>query len=321
MTAVCYEAAPSDAIHIGQLLIKSSGMLWNSALQRRKGVVMSNNRGQLEIVRLAGFIGAEIRGIKVSEPLSDEIFAEVRRVLLDHQVIFLRDQSLTYTTQLAFARRLGEPMAHPIFGGPEEQPFVRAMDSLSGALANHWHTDYTFVQQPAAFSLLHAIVIPQVGGDTMWANTVAAYRSLSPELRGLAKALRIVHSTDSDYTDATGGPGRENLHEAEHPLVRVHPETGEHAILLGGFARRVVGYGPQSSRDLIRLLQDHVTRPEHTIRWKWLPGDFAIWDNQATQHYAIRDYGDDHRRLERITVAGPVPVGIDGRPSVTLSSN
>ena len=128
-----------------------------------------------------------------------------------------------------------------------------------------------------------------------------------------------MHSTESDYTEATGGPSIENLFEAEHPAVRVHQETGERTLLLGGFARRVVGLGPQASRDLIRLLQEHVTRPEHTVRWRWRAGDLAVWDNSATQHYAIRDYGSAHRRTERVLIGGPVPVAVDGRPSESLS--
>jgi len=109
------------------------------------------------------------------------------------------------------------------------------------------------------------------------------------------------------------------VYQTEHPAVRVHPETGERSLLLGGFARTIDGFGPQASRDLIRILQDHITRPEHTVRWQWRVGDLAIWDNRATQHYAIFDYGTAHRRGERVTVAGPVPVGVDGRPSVPLT--
>ena len=140
----------------------------------------------------------------------------------------------------------------------------------------------------------------------------------------MADRLRVVHSNDSDYTHATVASTREyiaTLYETEHPLVRVHPETGERSLLLGGFARSVCGFDPQASRDLIRILQGYVTSPELTVRWRWRVGDLAVWDNQATQHYAVYDYGREHRRCERITVAGPVPVGVDGRPSVVLHGN
>jgi taurine dioxygenase len=273
----------------------------------------------MEVIPLTGNIGARVEGIRVSQPLPDETIAELRRALLHYKVIFLHDEGLTYDAQVAYARRFGEVINHPLYSGPVAEPLLQPMDSVAGARADHWHTDLTFVRQPSAFAFLRCVVIPPVGGDTMWANTAAAYASLPDGLRALADQLRIVHSTESDYTEVTGGPGIENLFEAEHPAVRVHPETGERALLLGGFARRVVGFSPQASRDLIRILQDHVTRPEHTVRWKWRLGDLAIWDNAATQHYAVRDYGSAHRRTERVMVGGPIPVAIDGRPSESLS--
>ncbi len=141
-----------------------------------------------------------------------------------------------------------------------------------------------------------------------------------------------MHTNAYDYAAVTGREERADpvvaehrrefvstVYQTEHPAVRVHPETGERSLLLGGFARTIDGFGPQASRDLIRILQDHITRPEHTVRWQWRVGDLAIWDNRATQHYAIFDYGTAHRRGERVTVAGPVPVGVDGRPSVPLT--
>jgi taurine dioxygenase len=167
-------------------------------------------------------------------------------------------------------------------------------------------------------------VVPPVGGDTIWANTVTAYQSLPPALRELADRLRIVHSNDSDYTDdtvAARGDYISTRYEAEHPAVRIHPETGERSLLLGGFARSVVGYSPAASRDLIRVLQEHVTKPEQTVRWHWRPGDLTIWDNQATMHYAIYDYGGEYRRGERVTIVGEVPVGVDGRPSRVVSGD
>jgi taurine dioxygenase len=273
---------------------------------------------------LAGNIGAEIGGVDTSAPLSDETVAAIRKALLDHKVIFFRDQELDYNTQKAFAERLGElTLGHPIYDAPEKRPALREMDSKHGTKANHWHTDLTFIERPPAFCLLHAKVIPPVGGDTIWANCVVGYRSLPAELRDLADRLRIVHSNDCDFTDDTVSARTEYIstaYEAEHPAVRVHPETGERSLLLGGFARRVVGFTPAAGRDMIRLLQEYVIRPENTVRWKWRVGDLAIWDNQATQHYAVFDYGAAPRRGERVAVAGPVPVGVDGRPSVVLRS-
>jgi alpha-ketoglutarate-dependent taurine dioxygenase len=287
---------------------------------------------RIDITRLAGNIGAKISGVDTGDVLSDDAVALVRQALLDHKVVFLRGQNLDYARQVAFAERLGPlTLGHPTLVSPPEQPLLEEIDSRKGGRANHWHTDVTFVDRPPAFTLLHAVVIPPVGGDTLWANTVTAYESLPSELRDLADRLRIVHTNDYDYAAVYGRGERvdaaleaaqaqfiSTVYETEHPAVRVHPETAEHSLVLGGFARTVLGFSPQASRDLIRILQEYVTRPEQTVRWQWREGDLAIWDNRATQHYAIFDYGDAHRRGERVTVAGPVPVGVDGRPSLSL---
>jgi taurine dioxygenase len=285
--------------------------------------------------RLAGNIGAEITGVDTGADLGDDAIAQIRQALLDHKVVFLRGQNLDYARQVAFAERLGPlTLGHPTLASPPDQPFLEEIDSRKGVRANSWHTDVTFVDRPPAFTLLHAMVIPPVGGDTLWANTVTAYESLPEELRDLADRLRIVHTNAYDYAASAGREERDDVtrqahrqqfvstvYETEHPAVRVHPETGERSLVLGGFARTVLGFSPQASRDLIRVLQEYVTRPEQTVRWQWRVDDLAIWDNRATQHYAIFDYGTEHRRGERVTVAGPTPVGVDGRPSVALQGN
>ena len=290
---------------------------------------------KIGVRRLAGNIGAEITGADTGTDLGDDAIAQIRQALLDHKVVFLRGQSLDYARQVAFAERLGPlTLGHPTVESPPDQPFLEEIDSRKGVRANSWHTDVTFVDRPPAFTLLHAVVIPPVGGDTLWANTVTAYESLPEELRDLADRLRIVHTNDHDYAAVYGRGERvdaatqaaqrqflSTVYETEHPAVRVHPETGERSLVLGGFARTVVGFSPQASRDLIRVLQEYVTRPEQTVRWQWRVDDLAIWDNRATQHYAIFDYGTEHRRGERVTVAGPTPVGVDGRPSVALKGN
>jgi alpha-ketoglutarate-dependent sulfate ester dioxygenase len=277
----------------------------------------------LVIEPLAGNIGAEIGGVDIAGQVTESTVGEIRRALLRYKVIFIREQGIDYDSQVRFARQFGElAVGHPIFTAPTERPELRALDSDDGIRANHWHTDLTFLERPPAFAFLYGKVIPPVGGDTMWANAATAYTSLSTEMRELADRLRIVHSNDSDYTEETVDARREyiaKLFEADHPAVRVHPETGEPSLLLGGFAKRVVGLGPQPSRDLLRIMQESATRPEHTVRWRWRTGDLAIWDNQATLHYAVRDYGTARRRVERVTVAGDVPVGVDGRPGRVLA--
>jgi alpha-ketoglutarate-dependent sulfate ester dioxygenase len=290
---------------------------------------------RMDVRRLSGNIGAEITGVDTGTGLGDDVIAQIRQALLEHKVVFLRDQSLNYRRQVAFAERLGPlTLGHPTLASPPDQPQLEEIDSAKGTRANHWHTDVTFVDRPPAFTLLHGVVIPAVGGDTIWANTVTAYQSLPAELRDLADRLRIVHTNDYDYAAVYGRGERvdpavtaqrrefvSTVYETEHPAVRVHPETEERSLVLGGFARTVLGYSPQASRDLIRILQEYVTSPEHTVRWQWRVDDLVIWDNRATQHYAIFDYGSAHRRGERVTVAGPVPVGVDGRPSVPLKGD
>jgi taurine dioxygenase len=280
---------------------------------------------EVTITRLAGNIGAVIGGVDTTRPLGDETVATVRKALLDNKVIFFRDQNLDYDSQRAFAERLGDlTRSHPIYEAPDQRPALREMDSAHGTKANHWHTDLTFIERPPAFCLLHAKIIPPLGGDTMWANCASAYQTLPEPLRKLADELRIVHSNDCDFTDDTVDHRSDYIataYEADQPAVRVHPETGERSLLLGGFARSVVGYPPQAGRDLIRVLQEYVTRPEQTVRWQWRVGDLAIWDNQSTMHYAIHDYGTQRRRGERLTTIGPAPVGIDGRAARTVAGD
>lgn len=286
------------------------------------------------IRRVAGRLGAELIGIDAAAP-SDASVAFVRDALLKHRVVFLRDQHLNYDSQVAFAQRFGAlTLGHPTIPSPAGQPLLEEIDSRKGGPANRWHTDVTFVDRPPAFTFLHGVIIPEVGGDTVWANAVAAYDTLPIELQELADKLRIVHTNAHDYAvphsreesadpllEASRKQFTSTVYKTEHPAVRVHPETGEKALVLGGFAQSVVGFGPQTSRDLIRILQDYVTRPENTARWQWRVGDLAIWDNRATQHVAVYDYDDAHRRGERVTVAGPVPVGPDGRQSVPIEGD
>ncbi len=273
--------------------------------------------------------GAVVQGVDLSEDLSDEVIGGIRGALLRHRVIFFRRQRLSGEQHLSFASRFGEITAgHPTLSPEPGQPHVLELDSLAGGRADGWHTDNTFTDRPPTFSVLRSVVIPPCGGDTIWANTVAAYEHLPEPLRLLAGTLRSVHTNAPDIASSvTFADEAARLHEqefvstvfeTEHPVVRVHPETGELALLLGGFAQRIVGLSGRESRAVIGMLQDRVPTPENTVRWHWEQGDVAMWDNRSTQHYAVNDYGDIHRVVKRVTVAGAVPVGIDGRPSVAL---
>ncbi|MEV0235310.1 TauD/TfdA family dioxygenase [Nonomuraea sp. NPDC050786] len=288
----------------------------------------------LSIVPVAGRIGAEISGVRLGGDLPADVVAEIRLALLSRKVIFFRGQDhLDEQSQVAFARLLGEPTAaHPTVPSLNGNDHILDLDYSNGHKVDRWHTDVTFVDRPPLASVLRAVAVPAAGGDTLWANTVSAYEHLPAELRDLLDRLRAVHTNQYDYVRVATSEDPERareyaevfastVFETEHPVVRVHPETGERSILLGDFAKRLVGLPAHTSASLIRLVQEHVTEVENTVRWRWAPGDVAIWDNRATQHRVVHDFGDRPRRLHRVTIAGDVPVGVDGRPSVVLKGD
>jgi alpha-ketoglutarate-dependent sulfate ester dioxygenase len=287
----------------------------------------------LDIHPITGRIGAEIRGVRLSGQLETFTVEAIRSALARHKVIFFRGQThLQDADQEAFAKLLGEPVSHPTVPVVEGTDYLLELDSHRGGRANSWHTDVTFVDAYPKASILRSVVAPEVGGDTVWANTATAYDDLPPPLKALAEQLWAVHSNDYDYAvDSRVGAKPKDLeaykryrevfvstrYETEHPVVRVHPETGEKTLILGHFVKSFVGVTPSASAHLFELLQGYVTRLENIVRWRWQAGDVAIWDNRATQHYAVNDYGDAHRVVRRVTLTGDVPVSVDGRHSVT----
>ena len=283
--------------------------------------------GPLDVVPDAGRIGAEIRGVALNGDIDDATLAAVRAALVRHKVIFFREQhQLDDAAQEAFAERFGKPVAHPTVPVVPGSQYLLELDSKEGRAASSWHTDVTFVPDYPEASILRALVVPSAGGDTLWANTASAYEELPEHLRQLADTLWAVHSNLYDYaavrTDATDEALKRyqqvfasTVYETEHPLVHVHPESGERSLILGHFFKNFVGLSQADSQRLFAIYQEHVTRPENTVRWRWQPGDVAIWDNRATQHRAVADFGLQHRQLRRATVAGRVPVAIDGRKS------
>jgi taurine dioxygenase len=284
--------------------------------------------GPLDIVPVAGRIGAEIRGIALGGDLDGPTIAAIRAALVRHKVIFFREQhQLDDAAQEAFAERFGKPVAHPTVPVVPGSKYLLELDSKEGRAASSWHTDVTFVPAYPEASILRALVIPQAGGDTLWANTASAYEELPEPLRLIADSLWAVHSNLYDYAAIQGNQDDDEalqryrevfastVYETEHPLVHVHPESGERSLILGHFFKNFVGLNSADSQRLFSIFQDHITRPENTVRWRWQPGDVAIWDNRATQHRAIADFGLQHRQLRRATIAGVVPVSIDGRQS------
>ena len=284
----------------------------------------------LEIHPVAGRIGAEIRGVTLGADLAPAVVEAIQAALVQHKVIFFRGQTqLDDQSQEAFAHLLGEPIAHPTVPVRDGTRYLLELDGGQGRRANSWHTDVTFVEAYPKASILRSVVAPASGGDTVWANTASAYDDLSPALQALAEQLWAVHSNEYDYAATKPNVSLEQLeiyrkvftstvYETEHPVVRVHPVSGEKHLLLGHFVKRIKGYSKADSDHLFNLLQSHVTRLENTVRWRWQAGDVAIWDNRATQHYAVDDYGTQGRVVRRVTLQGDVPVGVQGQRSRTI---
>jgi alpha-ketoglutarate-dependent sulfate ester dioxygenase len=286
----------------------------------------------LDIRPLTPRTGAEVCDVELVSDLDDTTVSAIRAALLHHKVLFFRAQRLDQDAQVALAARFGPlTTAHPTVPGVEGYPILE-LDADRGGRANSWHTDVTFVDRPPLGAVLRAVVIPDSGGDTLWANTALAYETLPQDLRDEADAAWAVHTNGFDYAEFNGNDqssgGRRYSRaftsipfETHHPVVRVHPETGERSLLLGAFARRILDRDDASSTSLLRALQAHITKPEHTVRWRWRHGDVVMWDNRATQHYAVNDYGSAPRKVQRVTWAGSIPVGVDGRRSVAVEGD
>lgn len=290
----------------------------------------------LDIVPVTGRIGAEIRGVQLSGDLSSETVREIEAALVRHKVIFFRGQQhLDDAEHEAFAALFGDPVAHPTVPVAEGSKYLLELDSKEGYAASSWHTDVTFTDAYPKGSILRSLTAPEAGGDTVWANTETAYEGLPEPLRQLANNLWALHTNDYDYAakfgvtkdspDAAKERGNyqrnvfaSTIYETEHPVVRVHPVSGQRSLLLGHFVKQFVGLNQKDSARLFDILQEHVTREENVVRWRWQPGDVAFWDNRSTQHRAIADFALQRRTLRRATVHGEVPVAIDGRTSRTV---
>lgn len=289
---------------------------------------MSIQYQHIQVKAINGRIGAVIEGVKLSSSLDATVVQEINQALLKHKVIFFKDQShLDDVEQEAFAARLGTPLNHPTVPVKQGSNHILELDSR-GARADSWHTDITFLDAYPKASILRSIVAPEVGGNTVWANTTTAYNDLPEELKTLAESLRAIHSNNYDYAAKASVPAEvlakyrdffnSTEYETEHPLVRVHPETAEKTLVLGHFFQKFVGYSQADSRRLFDIFQNYVEKLENIVSWRWEAGDIAIWDNRATQHRAINDYGDQHRVVRRVTLEGDIPVGVDGQLSQVI---
>ncbi|WP_375486968.1 TauD/TfdA dioxygenase family protein [uncultured Mycobacterium sp.] len=281
------------------------------------------------VTKLGSRVGARIDGVRIGGDLDAATVDEIYRALLRHKVIFFRDQHhLDDEQQHAFARLLGTPIGHPV-PDYDTTSMITPIDSRN-IKANHWHTGVTFVANYPAASILRAVILPSYGGSTLWASTAAGYKDLPQPLKHLSEELWALHSNRSDYavpaadtmTDrqrALKASFEQPDYRTEHPVVRVHPETGERSLLVGATVRGFIGLDSYESQVLLELLQRRITLPENTIRWDWELGDVAIWDNRATQHRAIHDYDDQRRLMHRVTLIGDVPVDVRGQRSRVIS--
>ncbi|MCF3147916.1 TauD/TfdA dioxygenase family protein, partial [Streptomyces platensis] len=267
-----------------------------------------------EVVPQAATIGAEIRGLDLSRPLSAELRTELNRALLEWKVLFFRGQRLSSPAQREFARNWGELETNPLLAPGDSKDVVR-FDKAAGGVPtfeNVWHTDVTFRERPAMGAVLQLRTVPPAGGDTMWADMAAAYDNLPPEIRARINEARAVHDYLPGfarfYSPAQLAPFQEEFPPVTHPVVRRHPETGRRMLFVNAsFTTRIVGLGRAASDRLLRLLFQQAQVPEYQVRWRWQPGDLAFWDNRATQHYAVNDYGTHRRVAERVAIAGDRP--------------
>ncbi len=284
----------------------------------------------LSVRMLTSRIGAVIEGADLAAEPDGEVIAALRGALNEHKVIVFDDVRLDDAGQERVASWFGElTSAHPTVPAVPGTTNVLAVDSETSK-ANEWHSDVTFVVNPPQVSTLRSIITTPYGGETLIANTAAAYRDLPGSLRDLADSLWAVHTNAYDYArpPARNEATRElddifvsTVYEAEHPVVRVHPLTGERSLFIGGFVKRLAGLSGRESTALLEIFQSYVTRPENIVRWSWSPNQLLIFDNRITQHYAVDNYDDRPRRLNRVTVAGDVPVSVDGRRSRQLTGD
>lgn len=296
----------------------------------------------LDVRPLTLTVGAEIAGVDLAQSLDDTTVAAIRAALLQWRVVFFRNQTLTPAEQVRFAGRFGDVVpGHPTLGGLDEHPEVLPLESgptvAPSGIESRWHTDVTFTPEPPLGSVLYSLEVPPVGGDTQWANMVLAYQKLSAPLRDLLDGLHAVHRNRLRVTRPGEGVD-DGLRErflarplaARHPVVRVHPETGERSLFVNPqFTSHIVELTATESEAVLAMLYAHLQRQDLTVRFRWEPGCVAFWDNRATAHHAPVDLVgldgdpgfDTTRRMHRVTIAGDRPRGIDGVESIELDGS
>lgn len=281
----------------------------------------------MKIEQLTCAIGAELKNVSMVEAITnDDLFVEIKSLLLEHKVLFMRDQDISDAEHAAFARRFGDLEDHPLAASADTEPGIihiwKSPDSPPERYENSWHTDATWRECPPMGSVLRCVERPEVGGDTMWANMELAYERLPDHIKEIIADLRGRHSMESTFMAAK--PIEERLAmkarfpDPEHPVVRTHPETGKKSLLTGGFLTHFTNFHTAKNvrfgqdfhpgmSNLLEYLSSQSFIPEYQVRWKWTPNAVALWDNRNTQHYAVMDYPPCHRKMNRATIIGDKP--------------
>ena len=282
---------------------------------------------RMQVLPLTCAIGAEVRGVDLGEASrSPDAMEDLRGLLLAHRVLFFRDQAITRAEHVAFARHFGELEDHPVAGSDPEHPglvrIYKSPDTPNDRYENSWHTDATWRENPPFGCVLRCVECPPVGGDTMWANMVLAHERLPDDVKARIAGLRARHSIESTFGAAMPIEKRLALKaqypDAEHPVVRTHPDTGEKVLFVNGFTTHFTNYHTAANvrvgqdfthggAQLLQYLQMQAFVPEYQVRWRWSPNAVAMWDNRSTQHYAVMDYPPCHRKMERAGIKGDRP--------------
>jgi len=284
-------------------------------------------RDSIHVEPLTCAIGAELSNVDLGVASRDpELVAEIRTLLLRYRVLFFRDQDFTRAEHVAFARHFGELEDHPVLGSDSENPglvrIYKSPDSPNDRYENSWHTDATWREKPPFGAVLRCVECPPVGGDTTWANMALAYERLPQQIKDRIAPLRARHSIEASFGAAMPIEKRLALHaqfpDAEHPVVRTHPETGEKILFVNAYTTHFtnfhnpdnVRYGQDYAPGASQLLQYLISQafvPEYQVRFRWKPNSVAMWDNRSTQHYAVMDYPPCHRKMERAGIVGDLP--------------
>lgn len=269
----------------------------------------------IEICPLTRNIGAEIRGVDLREPIDEGTYDTLHGALLEHLVLFFHDQDISSEQHLAFGRRFGDLHLHPAAPLVDNRPelmLIHADETSPFAEGTRWHSDVSCDEEPPMGSILHLNTVPKTGGDTLFASMYAAYDALSDTMKTILDPLTALHTGDvyrGRYEQAGGGLRREDYPQAEHPVIRTHPETGRKAIYVSApFTRHILGMKPAESDAILQFLFEHTAHPAFQCRFRWQKNSIAFWDNRAVQHHALWDYYPDTRSGVRVTIKGDRPV-------------